>query len=85
MEGKILCDLDFIKSTLKGYVFATMCRWIGMLNFYNILGVPENATKEQIKKAYREQIKFFHPDVFQGTRKWQRKRPYSLTLHTKRL
>lgn len=66
MEGKILCDLDFIKSTLKGYVFATMCRWIGMLNFYNILGVPENATKEQIKKAYREQIKFFHPDVFQG-------------------
>lgn len=39
---------------------------IVLLNFYHVLGVPENATKEQIKKAYREQIKFFHPDVFWG-------------------
>lgn len=66
MECNILCALDFIKSVLKGYMLAAMCRGIGMLNFYNILGIPENATKEQIKKAYREQIKFFHPDVFQG-------------------
>lgn len=37
-----------------------------MATYYDILGVPSTATPEQIKKAYREQIKFFHPDVFDG-------------------
>lgn len=38
-----------------------------MLNYYDILGVPKAATPDQIKRAYREQIKFFHPDVFEGS------------------
>jgi DnaJ-class molecular chaperone len=33
-----------------------------MTNFYSILGVGESATKEQIKKAYRDQAKQWHPD-----------------------
>lgn len=37
------------------------------MTYYDILGVPQNATAEQIKKAYREQIRFFHPDVFDGS------------------
>lgn len=37
------------------------------MNYYDVLGVPQNATAEQIKKAYREQIRFFHPDVFEGS------------------
>lgn len=37
-----------------------------MLNYYHILGVPIGSSTEAIKQAYREQIKFFHPDVFQG-------------------
>ena len=37
-----------------------------MLNYYHILGVPIGSSTEIIKRAYREQIKFFHPDVFQG-------------------
>lgn len=37
-----------------------------MLNYYHILGVPMGSSTETIKQAYREQIKFFHPDVFHG-------------------
>lgn len=35
-------------------------------SYYDTLGVPRNATDSQIKAAYRAQIKYFHPDVFQG-------------------
>lgn len=34
-----------------------------MINFYELLGVKENATKQEIKKAYHEMVKKYHPDV----------------------
>lgn len=34
--------------------------------YYSILGVPENASLDEITKAYRNQVRFFHPDVFKG-------------------
>lgn len=37
------------------------------MTYYDILGVPFDATQDQIKKAYREQIRFFHPDIFDGS------------------
>lgn len=32
-------------------------------DYYEILGVPKNATQEQIKKAFKELAKRYHPDV----------------------
>jgi len=36
-------------------------------NYYNILGVGENATKDEIKKAYRGLQMKYHPDKNQGS------------------
>lgn len=38
-----------------------------MERYYKILGLSNNATKEEIKKAYHKKIKAIHPDKLQGT------------------
>lgn len=36
------------------------------MTYYELLYVAEDASEEEIKAAYREQIKFFHPDTYEG-------------------
>lgn len=34
-----------------------------MANYYSLLDIPENASEEDIRKAYRRKAKLYHPDV----------------------
>ena len=50
-----------------------------MENYYEILGVSQSATDDQIKKAYLKQIKIYHPDVYKGEKVFAEERTRQIT------
>jgi ADP-ribose pyrophosphatase YjhB (NUDIX family) len=43
------------------------------INYFSILGIEPNATKDEIKNAYRHKMHEYHPDMFMNQPEWVRK------------
>jgi hypothetical protein len=49
-------------------------------NFYQLLGVKPSASESEIKKAYHQKIKEYHPDKHQNTEfEWVRKQAANMS------
>lgn len=45
---------------------------VGEETYYDVLGIKPHATQDEIKAAYRDKVKEYHPDIFSGQPEWVR-------------
>jgi hypothetical protein len=50
------------------------------IDAFEVLGVPENAEDEEIRKAYRKLMKMYHPDYFMTAKPADQQRARKMTL-----
>ncbi len=50
------------------------------MNYYEVLGISKNATQKDIKKAYKNLVKKYHPDIYQGDKTYAEKRTSEINV-----
>ena len=49
------------------------------MNYYDILGIPQDSTTEQIKQQYKILIKTYHPDLYKGDKEFANEKTKEIT------
>ena len=49
------------------------------MNYYQILGIPEDASSDQIKQQYKQLIKKYHPDLYKGDKAFANEKTKEIT------
>lgn len=49
------------------------------MNYYDILGIPQDATTDQIKQRYKVLIKTYHPDLYKGDKVFANEKTKEIT------
>lgn len=50
------------------------------MNYYNVLGLKNTASQEEIKSAYKKLVKKYHPDIYKGDKTFAEKKTAEINV-----